>query len=206
MTPVKLHNGPVKIIVKTETGGKPYNLIAADKDAAIWYYRQLDADEKEAHVCLPYHPDEIYLFVDNGSSIVSSLIAPLRPPVIPQLFTPEVKRPYTFDQVEILEDYTLQSPASMLTDEPVILYNPALMKTYPKPVQEFIFKHEMGHQMFDDEQKADTWATIDFLNDGWCISSAMYALLRVLGNSDENVYRIIYQDELLKHLAERYYA
>lgn len=185
------------------TGGEPYILTAKDTNGQTWYWRELS--DNEAIINLPSHSGLIKLDTSSGN-IVSTLIGDLKPPVIPYLYEPETKRPYQLSDIVFKENYSIKSPARMFTDKPIVEWNPNLLKRYPKPIQKFIMWHEIGHNFFDDEQKADTWATITFLNEGWCLSSAIYALTKVLGKSSENINRMLFQNELLKKLSALYYA
>ena len=55
------------------------------------------------------------------------------------------------------------------------------------------------------KKKTDAWATVSFLNDGYNISSAIYALTKILGRSEENVKRMLAQHKLLLEISKNYY-
>lgn len=201
---------PGKIHLKVKLSGvpsEPYLIQIRDVDAnpenRIFYERWVK--DSEVNINLPIHPDRVKLWVSRGK-IESILKSPLKVKQIPYLDKPTHKRPYDLEDIEFRVNPHLVSPARMFTKHPIIEYNPRKMKKMTEPTVRFIFYHELGHHFFDDEEKADRWALITFLNQGFNLSSAIYALTRTLGKSTDNVKRMLSQHSLLKQLSKRFYG
>lgn len=72
-----------------------------------------------------------------------------------------------------------------------------IIETGPKfyrqiePIQRFIILHEIGHFLYKDEWLADLYAAVNFINEGFNNSTALYALTDVLNcNVERNKERI----------------
>lgn len=175
------------------------------------YYDRISNDEI-VNIPLPKHSNTVFIRT-TGIPINNILTGPLKPPKIPYLDKPTRKAPYSADQIRIEKNPNLKSPALIFRNKPVIQYNPLILEKLPTPVQTFILFHEMGHIFFgpelsieDREIKTDRWAVVTFLNEGYPLSSALYALTKVLNRSPLNVKRIIEQSNLLKQLSMQYYG
>ncbi len=208
-TIIKLEPGKISLTIDFEhLDHKPVIIAVADIPAdgrdRIYYQRQV-LNESRVIVNLPFHPDQVKVVTFNAK-IKTILQGKLKPVNIPYLDKPTDKRPYSIDEIKIIKDYTISSPASTYKDKPIIRYNPDKMRHYTEPSKKFIMYHELGHNFFNDEEKADRFATIVLLNQGFNISSAIYALTTVLGRSKENVIRSFNQNELLKKISNQYYG
>jgi hypothetical protein len=199
----KLQKGPVQLTVLLEAT-RGLNLVQVlDSQGNTWFYRLVT--ESEVIINLPIHPEDV-IIVSVNAPILSILQARLIPPKISYVYPPDAKRPYNWSEIKYIPNPIMNGPARMFTDRPLVEYNPAQLATMSEPVKRFVLIHEHGHNYHDEEHKTDAWALVTFLNQGWGLSSAIYALLHVLKRSDENVYRIIHQNELIKQIAKRYYA
>jgi len=196
-------NNPLtlKIEVKDpENSLKQYEIIGVDGRS---YFRRYTTDNRIL-INLPIHSRKIVVYVSKGA-LASILQMPLEFPNLPYIDTPEKFRTYEIEDFKVFENNRMNSPARMYPGKPVIEINREKMQKYPVPVQNFIKYHEVGHYFFDDEIKADTWATITFLNRGYNLSSAWYSLIDVLGKSKENVKRMIAQNKLINEINQYLY-
>lgn len=69
--------------------------------------------------------------------------------------------------------------------------------SFTYPIQRFIILHEKGHFLYKDEWMADLYAAVNFINEGYNNSTALYALTDVLKTNPRNADRI---KKLFKHL------
>ena len=199
-------NKGVTLTVWTEgIKGKPYDLAILDRGTPNKVYYQRTLTDPKAVINLPLHSQRPVI-VSNNRVITRVSQSKLKYPNIPYLDVATHKRPYSLDDIKLVPNPNIDSPARMFTNKPVIEFNPIKMDKMPIPIQMFIYCHELGHQYFNDEEKADRWATITFLNRGFNLSSAIYALTKVLNHSNQNIERMIKQDQLLQQLSKRYYG
>jgi hypothetical protein len=178
--------------------------VPANTGNRIYFQREVHG-ESQVIINLPKHSREVVLKVTAGK-IGNVWQSKLKPPKIPYQDLAEYSRPYRFEDIIVRADYTISSPACIYKELPVILYNPKLMEEMTEPTKVFVIDHEFGHLFHTDEQKADRWALVTFLNEGYSLSSAIYALTMVLGVSKENVERMVAQHELLKEISLKYYG
>ena len=207
VTVLDLGREPVTLNVEvTGVDSRPYTVAVVDRlkgDYKILYDRTVKGNSFNFN--LPRHTGKAYLILSEGK-VKSILKSDLKFPDLPYLDKAELSRPYDMTKMQFRPNRNMRSPARMFVNKPVIEYNPDKMREYSEPVKVFIMFHEAGHQFFDDEIKTDRFAVISFLNAGYNLSSAMYALKDVLNVSEENIERILSQHDLLKHLSRSIYG
>lgn len=98
---------------------------------------------------------------------------------------------------DIFYDNDRTSPASINTDEKIILVNKKFF-SYPIEVRMFILLHEVGHFFYTEEYKCDTFAAYHFLDIGFNPSQAFESLAGVLHENKRNDHRI---DNIFKLLS-----
>jgi len=175
-----------------------YMVIKEPYEDTIFYERKVNTSKVQVN--LPKHGKKVHLIVLGPATLDRILITKLNKIRIPHAKKPSALRPYKLKDIVLVPNNDLDSPARIFTKYPVIEFNPKIFNKFSEPTRAFILLHEMAHYYFDKEEEADRWATIEFLNMGYNLSSANYALTHVLHKQPENVKRMITQDKFLNDI------
>jgi len=189
---------------KVDPNKRYYVTIKDPKKGTILYERM--ASSKDIYINLPVHPQSIDLGIIGSPKIDTYMLSSLERVSIPLELAPEVRRPFEIKDIKRGYNYQMQSPARFYTKKPLIEENPRKMALYNHAVQVFIRYHEMAHYWYDTEWKADLWAMVAFLNDGFNMSSAEWALTHVLSRSPDNTDRIKKARPVLNFINSTYYS
>lgn len=213
--PLTLQDGPLTLIVRTTgTGGQPHTvrIIAPRREGRNPIYYERKVADDTININLPVHPKKVILTTEEGR-VKDVLQGPLTAPQIPYFDAPTRKAPYEPEDIVYEPKWDMESPARIFSNKPLIQYNPDKINKLPEPIKRFIFMHELAHLYFgkelplkEREMKCDTWAAITFLNQGWNLSSAIYALTQVLNRNKVNVARMLKQRDLIRYLSDNYYG
>jgi len=193
----------IKVRLQNIKPGERYYITAKDPNGKTVFYERF-ASKQNVSFNLPKHTPSIDLGVIGRPEISSYLVCPLEKVNIELDLPIEATRPFQVKDIKFAHNTSMHSPARFHTKYPLIEINPIKMAIYSYPVQVFIKYHELGHYLYDREFKADLWATVAFLNDGFNISSAVFAL-DVLSVSKENINRVLTARPILDYLNKRYY-
>ena len=94
------------------------------------------------------------------------------------------------------------TPARVFTNEGIIEKGNQF-NSYPKPVRVFFLLHEVGHFYYKTESYCDLFALVNFLQMGYNMSTAVYALSNVLRRNQQNMERVMYiYNHLFKNKAK----
>ena len=115
-------------------------------------------------------------------------IVPVEIPKLPELPQPERDR-YAGEPKTIYDPSWTMSPASIFTDENLIVHGPQWKEQIP-PIRLFIDLHEIGHCFYRTEEYCDLYAFVNFMRMGYNRSTAYYALAKVLRVSAQNISRL----------------
>lgn len=200
---VNVGKSPVSLNVQVEGVNGYYDIYVFGSNGKWYYHRRWN--EPEVTINLPTHTEQVYVSVNKGKikNVDIGLIQTLQVPYPDQ---PIRRRPYSLKDLRFYERPGITGPARISKHVPVVELNPDLMMNYPEHVQKFIQLHEAGHTFFDEEDKTDAWAAVTFVNNGYNLSTALFALTRVLNRDNPaNLKRVFRQHELLKEI-DRYYG
>lgn len=199
LTKINTEQKPVTLILKMGVSGL-FNIRLFTPDGQLIYFRDTVDDIITINVpqILPF-----VMLETNTETRPEVIIKPLKFPTIP-LPTMQHIRPYKIDDIVIVKNEKIDSPARIFTNEPIIEINPRKMAKYPQPIRVFILFHELGHLYFTNESGADLFAIISFINRGYNLSTALFALTKILGESKENLERIILADKALRKISLNY--
>lgn len=206
---INLPRGPISVHLTIEgTQGRPYTvalLDSPDLTTATVYYERHKLTDREINFNLRSVPKTPYILLTRGE-LKMYFSGPMRSPNIPYRDATSATRPYSLEEIKLVPNTQMTTPARMFTNKPIIEFNPDYMRTFSPETRRFIMLHELGHYYHDNEEKADGWAAVEFLNTGGNLSTAIYALTGVLGRTPENVQRMITQHSLLKKISREYYG
>ena len=104
---------------------------------------------------------------------------------------PPFERDRIKDSTIIFNPDLANTPARIFTNEGVIEKGRDFYK-YPFPIRVFFLLHEYGHFYYKTEMYCDLFALVNFLQMGYNMSTAIYALTNVLRRTPENKERILY--------------
>jgi len=206
--PVNLEGREGVTLIAKLTGvrpGKLYYIMVKDANGPQIYFERLH-DREFIRINVPQHSDLINVIVVGGPLVDEVIVTELTPLHIPFPHLPPNKRPYMPSELHVEFNNGMHTPARIFTDKPLIEINKKQMRKYNQGVAYFINLHELGHMYFDEEKKADMWATIKFLNDGYNVSTVTNALVGVLGKTPENVDRMFASNKLLNMIHNSQYS
>jgi hypothetical protein len=83
------------------------------------------------------------------------------------------------------------TPARVFTHEGIIEKG-SQFNRYTKPMKVFFLLHEVGHFYYKTEEYCDLFALVHFLQMGYNMSTAMYALTNVLRRNQQNKDRVLF--------------
>lgn len=152
-------------------------------NSVIEYFRQLDGHTPRIKFNL-VQPD-VY---STSVPVQVIKIVPVEIPDLPDLPAPERGR-YKGEPETVYDPNWTESPASIFTDENVIVHGPQWKEQIP-PIRLFIDLHEIGHLFYVTEEYCDLYAFVNFLRMGYNRSTAYYALSKVLRASPQNIDRL----------------
>lgn len=184
---------------------EPYFLIIKEPGKRkAHYYRKMKGSR--VNVNLPVHADKMIIYVIGNPKIESIIVGRLRQKHIPINMKPDIDRSFRMSDIRIEKDNKLPSAGRFYSKKPIIAFNPKIMRSLDQPTRVFVGLHEAAHYFTTNEEKADKWATIQFLNLGYNLSSAEYALINALKRSPGNVKRMMEQFKTLYDINQLYYT
>jgi len=184
---------------------KSFYITAKDPVKGTIFYERF-VNKNQVVFNMPKHTDQIDLGVIGAPTVTGYQVGELDRVKIPFEMVSEVHRPFKIGDIKIRQNTDMFSPARFHTKMPLIEENPIRMAKYSHPVQVFIRYHELAHYYTNKETKADLYALIMFLNDGYNMSSAAWALSNVLGRTKENIDRLQAFRPILNFINKEYYA
>jgi hypothetical protein len=171
----------------------PFLVILYDQNGDTIYYRVYD--KCELSINLPVHTQMITVSVIDGPQLESWIVVPLRKPNLKYTFneSKRIDRGYTEDDIKVIPVNRLPgtTPACLLIDRALCLYDVNRMASMPQQVRAFVIKHEKKHAYYDDEIETDRAALYGYLNDGYNFSSACNSLTDFLSPNKFNTQRMI---------------
>lgn len=198
------YNG-VTILLKLKGGvpGHHYYISVKEPGKKLIFYERIYNQDKVS-INLPKHTKEVNLIVLGDTKIKNYILTKLRKANLPFRIPLKTKRPFNIADLQIRNNHNMRSPARFHVNEPLIEFNPKKMEKYNQGIRYYISLHELGHHYFDEEELADRWATIQFLNDGYNLSTANYALTQALSKNPINLNRMVTQGEYLNYINQLY--
>lgn len=197
--------GVTLVVMLTDvTPGEVFYIAVKAPNSGRFFYERY-YDKPKVTINLPKHTPCVILSVIGGPKIGSYIVTDLQKIEIPFITPPETTRPFEIKELRVRNNYVMETPGRFHTKVPLLEFNPRMMDKYTQPVNLFIRLHELGHYQFNDEEKADEWATTMFLNMGYNLSSANQALTQVLSKSPINVDRMYAQHEYLNAINNQYF-
>lgn len=161
-----------------------------DSAGKVYFYRKLTGQDRlKFNIC---KADNFKTNIDlHTCEVLPITIHPLQV----TLPTPQrdLMKPYKIVYSEALG---MGTPARNFFHQGIIEVGPKYMQQI-EPIRVFIILHEKGHFLYKDEWMADLYAAVNFINEGYNNSTALYALTDVLKSSPRNADRI---QKLFKHL------
>jgi hypothetical protein len=161
----------------------PHTFIVRMSNGVVEYFRHLDGKTPRMKFNL-VQPDTYTTSVP----VEILKIVGVEIPKLPELPAPERDR-YQGEPEIIYDPNWTVSPASIFTDENLIVHGPLWKEQIP-PIRLFIDLHEMGHCWYVTEQYCDLYAFVNFLRMGYNRSTAYYALSKVLKSNPANISRL----------------
>lgn len=160
----------------------PKLFVLYDSSNEVFYFRYLSGQVPRIKFNVPipgvYHTD---------NDLYVSKVVPIEiPDNLPSL--PPAQRDRLKD-VFFTYDETLQYTASIDTISGNIIHGPK-WKSLIKPLQIFIDEHEKGHFFYEDEEKCDLYALVNFVRMGYNESMAYFCLANVIKRSAEQMQRV----------------
>lgn len=161
----------------------PKKFELSNENGELYYMRYLDGKT----------PRIKFNIIDNGEYTGNYAFEVVKisdieiPENLPSLPTPERDRikPYKF-----VNNFSLvNTPARIFTGTGVIELSRQFYE-YPKPIQEFIKLHEIGHFYYKTEEFCDLFALVNYLKSGGNRSMAFYSLSHVLKKTPNNLDRL----------------
>lgn len=165
------------------TAEMPKLFVVYAENGEVEYFRHMDGKTPRIKFNLPNRGVYYCSVPFDISKVVGVEIPPL--PILP----PASRNRWKGQPTIVYDpDWTI-SPASIMTDENIIVHGPAWKAQTPS-VGLFIDLHEMGHLFYVEEEYCDLYAFVNFMRMGYNRSTAYYALDKVLRVTPQNVERI----------------
>lgn len=165
------------------TGSMPHLFTIRMSSGVVEYFRHLDG--KTPRMKFNLVRADVYT---TSVPVNVVKIVPVEIPKLPDLPAPERDR-YTGEPEIIYDPSWTASPASIFTDENIIVHGPQWKEQIP-PIRLFIDLHELGHLFYRTEEYCDLFAFVNFMRMGYNRSTAYYALSKVLRSSPQNIQRL----------------
>lgn len=177
-------NKPETIYVKFN-GELPKKFELRERNGKIYFERFLNGQTPRIKFNIPNAG--VYTTANNIEIIKRTAIEiPTLDFTLPPFERDRIKNFVIIDNPELHN-----TPARVFTHEGVIEKGSQFNK-YPKPVRVFFLLHEVGHFYYKTEMYCDLFALVNFLQMGYNMSTAMYALTNVLRRTKENRERILF--------------
>ena len=181
MQPVKIVK-PCTVYIKFTENVPSTFVLKNDKDE-IYYFRYLPNRTPRIKFNI-VHPGE---YIGNADFEVVKMTDIEIPSYIPKLPPAERNR---------VKDFTVKVNPELSGVTPIIFSEIGLIQvppdfyTLPPCVRYFLLLHEAGHAFYEDEEKCDLFALVNYLREGYNRSMAFYSLNNVLKRSNQNTRRL----------------
>lgn len=174
-------------------GSQPQKLKIYTEAGELYFLRVLDGKYNEIKINIP-DTGKYFLTVDSKINIVDLIKCKVNFTLPPN----ERERMKPFYIVH--NPKLLGTPARNFTETGRIETGVRFYH-YPKPIQRFFILHEIGHFYYKSEDKADLYALVKYVEEGYNPSQAYYALSKVLNKeSKRNQERIF---NLFNHIFKK---
>lgn len=117
-------------------------------------------------------------------------LTPIQIPVLSlPVLPPATRNRWKGDDIEVQFNPQLETIARNFTDVGIIEVGPRY-EALIQPIKYFILLHEQGHFFYDDEFNCDLYALVNFIREGYNVSTAYYTLEKYLMKSQEQMERV----------------
>jgi len=175
---------PATIYVKFE-GTLPRKFVLFDNKDKVYFERYLDGKTPRIKFNIPnagvYKANVPFDVVKEVSLEIPSIDFDL----------PPFERDRIKDFVIIDNPNLTNTPARIFTHEGIIEKGRSFYQ-YTQPMKVFFLLHEVGHFYYKTEEYCDLFALVHFLQMGYNMSTAMYALTNVLKRNQQNKDRVLF--------------
>lgn len=86
-------------------------------------------------------------------------------------------------------DRITTTPIRIYSEIGVVEYGDRYL-SYTKPVQKFLYFHELGHMFYREEENCDMYALINFIRAGYNQSTAFYLMEHILHRTPQKIDRM----------------
>lgn len=183
-------NSPTTFYIKF-TKSMPRYFSLTDRKGKLYYFRYLDGKTPRIKINIP----DSGTYTGNHDFEIVKQTGIEIPSDMPKL--PPAERDRWHSNPDYIYNPDLKgTPARCFSEIGVIELSPQFY-SFPKPIQEFIRLHEVGHFFYKTEEYCDLWALVNYLREGYNRSMAFYALNNILMKTPANVKRI---EELINNI------
>ncbi len=177
-------NKPETIYIKF-IGNLPKKFELRNEKGELYFERYLDGKTPRIKFNIP--TEGIYKTANNIEIVKRNDIE------IPNLYftLPKYERNRIKDFTIIDNPNLHNTPARIFTHEGIIEKGSQFYK-YTQPMKVFFLLHEVGHFYYKTEEYCDLFALVHFLQMGYNMSTAMYALTNVLRRNKQNRDRVLF--------------
>jgi hypothetical protein len=172
---------PQTIYIKF-VGASPSQFVLKEKGGRLYFFRHLAGKFPRIKFNIP-DPGEYYSPNNFEITKVVSIETPESYPILPKAERDRWKK------AEPRFNPKFSGTARIYSDTGIIELGQAFYKL-PKPIQVFLYYHELGHFFYKTEDYCDAYALMNFLRLGYNRSTGFYALSHVLSRSPANIARI----------------
>lgn len=186
------------------------NAFNADDPADRYYWRLIFLPESGCQIRFPVTPKNLAIeFVtDNPFGIKSYLKYPCKPREIDCICGHPSKRSFGHKDLKMVwVDDMSDTPIKIYVSGPhagEIHGSKAARRKICQQQWAFLVDHEMRHVNHDDEEETDRCAFWDFMQQGYSISQAYYAMVHILGRGPADTDRKMNIWRLAQQFNEKY--
>lgn len=168
----------------TFSGFIPRRFIVYNSKGEIYFFRDLTENNRTIKVNIK-HAD---IYTTNADAFYS--VGPFEETFV-KTDIPDFEKFYYSGKFKFRFNPNLKgTPARHFYKKNIIETGPNFYK-FPFPIRVFILCHEVGHCFYSDEMKADTFACLLYIKNGYNKSMALHSLTDVLNmKSTENKKRV----------------
>lgn len=177
-------NKPSTVYIKFN-GSLPRKFAIKNSKGELYFERYLDGKTPRIKFNIP---NEGIYKADTPFEIVK--VVDIEIPSI-DFDLPPFERDRIKDFVIIDNPNLHNTPARVFTHEGIVEKG-SLFYRYTQPMKVFFLLHEVGHFYYKTEEYCDLFALVHFLQMGYNMSTAMYALTNVLRRNKQNKDRVLF--------------
>lgn len=175
---------PSTVFIKfTDECPKSFVLTNSDNDN-VEYFRFMDGKVPRIKFNIP-----------NAGSYIGNVkfdivkIVPIEVPILALPTLPIADRNRYRTPKFVFNPNLTDTVARTFSEDGIIEHSP-FYESLPRCIQVFIDLHEIGHFFYLNENDADLYAFVCFVRKGYNVSTAYYAMDRVLKKSKQNIERL----------------